>query len=91
MQIINQIKGWWLRIPEAKRAKIVYEIGSIFNTFIAAFLLQAAVDIEASKFIISLDTMTLVSLLTACVRAGVKAVIQNFVLWIRSRFASKSI
>lgn len=89
MPFITKTVEWWQRIPEEKRAKIVYEIGSVFNTFIAAFLLQVAIDIEASKFVIPLDWAVLSSLVAASLRAGIKAVLQMLVAWIRSRFGSK--
>lgn len=86
MHIIQKVKDWWLRIPEEKRAKIVYEIGSICNTFIAAFLIQLALDIQAAQFIIPLDVIALTSLLTAGIRAGVKGLLQMFVAWVQRRF-----
>ena len=87
MPFIKSIQDRWLQISEEKRKKIVYEIGSIFNTFIAAVLLQVAIDIEASKFVIQPDTAALIAMAAAALRAGIKAVLQMFVAWVRSRFS----
>jgi len=86
MSLIPKIVAWWQRIPEEKRAKIVYESHSILSTFIAAFLLQIAIDIEASKFVIPLDFAALIALAAASLRAGIKAVLQLIVTWIRSKY-----
>jgi hypothetical protein len=86
MHYIKTIKAWWQSIPEEKRKKIVNETASVFNTFIAAFLLQIAIDIEATQFVIPLDFTILSSLMIASLRAGIKAVLQVFVAWVHARF-----
>lgn len=86
MSLIPKIVAWWNRIPEEKRSKIIYECGSIFNTFIAAFLIQIAIDIEAAKFVIPLDFVAWASLAAAALRSGIKAILQLIVGWIRSRY-----
>lgn len=87
MSFIPKIVAWWQQIPEEKRKKITYEIGSICNTFIAAFLLQIAIDIEAAKYVIPLHFAAMTSFAAAAVRAGVKAVLQLIIAWIRGKFA----
>lgn len=87
MPFIKFFRDRWLAISEERRGKIVYEIGSILNTFIAAFLLQLAVDIEAAKFVIQLDTAVLVAMGAAALRSGIKAILQMFVAWARNRFS----
>jgi len=87
MPFIKFFKDRWLALSEERRGKIVYEIGSVFNTFIAAFLLQLAVDLEAAKFVIQLDTAVLIAMGAAALRSGIKAILQMFVAWVRSRFS----
>lgn len=86
MPIFSKLQGYWQRIPEDKRAKIVYEIRSIAQTFLAAFLVQIALDLQASNFVIPLSVMPLTSIIIAGVRSGVKALVQLFVAWVSNKY-----
>lgn len=86
MRMLLNLKNWWNSISPDKRAKIVAELESVFHTFIAAFLIQMAIDIQAMHFIIPLDMVALSAIIFAAFRAGVKALMQLFVIWIRTKF-----
>lgn len=80
------IKNWWNGMAPEKRARITAELESIFHTFIAAFLVQLAIDVQAMHFAIPLDMVAFGALLFAAFRAGVKALLQLFVIWVRAKF-----
>lgn len=77
---------WWKSLTQDRREKIVYEFKSVIETFAAAFIIQMAVDVDASKFVIGFNLAVLLSLATAALKAGIKAVFNLLVEWARKRY-----
>lgn len=84
---IDAVRDLWLRVPEEKRKRILEEIHSATNTFITGFGLQLLIDLQSNGFVISLSTAALISLGGSALRAGLKPITAQAVLWLKARLS----
>jgi len=71
----NRIKEAWFGLPETWRTRLI----SLVTTFIAGFLFSVGQAFMASDAV-SLESITVWSTLLAATRAGVKAIMEIFVV-----------
>lgn len=74
------LKEQWMKVPESYRL----EAPSLLWTFIAAMLAQLAYQVGANQAFLSVGSFSwavINSMLSAAIRAGVKATGQAFIAW----------
>ena len=91
IQAVGQfVKAKWLLVPEVTRKRIAYEIHSAGNTFLTGFALQLLIDLQAHNFVISLSTAAVVSLGGSALRAGLKPLTAQAVIWLKARLSKNA-
>ena len=83
MNIHAWAKAKWDMVPASYKE----HAKSAANTFVAAFLTQACIDLAANGYVIPLEKVAIVSILASAVRAAWKAVVALAVGWWTKRKA----